>query len=435
MALTKTKKKTKKNKRKKEEVVDEPAAAAPKAKKAKKSKKKAKKVKSETTTPVPTPEAASPAPKAKVSKAIKKLRKEMKAAKKAWHDDKKNKALKKVFKAAKAALQAEKEKSAVSSKAIKQEEPDVQPMEQEETQNGSSDPPAADDGCTTIFCGNLPWSVDEDVIKETFKGCGEVANIRWGQDRETGDFKGYAHIEFTDSAACKKAQAMNGQECGGREMRIDASKPRSGGKGGKGGAEFTGPGKVPVNEDQTPRCFIGNLSYKIDEEGLKNAFKEKGLTVVDVFFLTDKETGDFYGSSFCEFSSPEEAAKAVSFAGLPIMGRPVKVSFARPRPNGDKSAKKKRPAREPTQRPEGGTNTAFFGNLSFDIDDDKIKAWCEEQGATDLSSVRWLTDRESGEFKGCGFVQFDSVESVDKVVAMSGSDIMGRNARIDFANS
>lgn len=419
-------KKVKKSKKRKKVVEDEVAVTEPKAKKVKKVKKakKAKKVKA-----VKAVKAVS---------SVKTLRKAMKAAKAAWQADKTDKALKKVFKAAKAALTAEKAKVAAPAADAKEAEPEVAPMEEAAPVKEEAAAPAAaaaDEGCVTIFCGNLPWSVDEDIIKATFKECGEVANIRWGQDRESGDFKGYAHIEFSDSSGCTKALALNGTECGGREMRIDASKPRGGSApGGAGGAEFKGPGTVPANPDATPRCFIGNLSYKIDEDGVKNAFKEKGLTIVDVFFLTDKETGDFYGSSFCEFSSPEEAAKAVSFAGMPIMGRPIKVDFARPRPGGD-SAKKKRPAREPTARPEGGSDTAFFGNLSFDIDEEKMKAWCSEQGATDLSSVRWLTDRESGEFKGCGFVQFESVESVDKIIAKNGADIMGRSARIDYANS
>jgi len=294
---------------------------------------------------------------------------------------------------------------------------------------------AVDPECTTIFCGNLPWSIDEDAIKAVFKECGEIAAVRWGQDRETGDFKGYAHIDFADAASCAKALKMNGGDCGGREMRIDASKPRSGGKSGGGGGSFSGPAEIPANPDGVSRCFIGNLSYKIDEQGLKNAFKEKGMTIVDIFFMTDKETGEFYGSSFCEFSSPEEAAKAVAHAGMPIMGRGIKCDFARPRANKDGGSAKKRPAREPTVRPEGGTDTAFFGNLSFEIDEEKMKAWCKEQGAGDVQSVRWLTHKDSGEFKGCGFVQFGSVESVDKCVAKSGSDCMGRAIRVDFANS
>jgi len=434
MAKTpKSEKKKKTGKRKKVEAEAEAAGSVtPKAKKAKKAKKSASK---------------SDAKATKTPKALKKLKKAVKAARVAWKADKKDKGLKKALKAAKAALEAAKEGGEEAAKPAEaaEEAPAAEPMEEEKSEPAlkvhSKAAPAATetpatDGCTTIFCGNLPWSIDEDAIKAVFKDCGGVAGVRWGQDRETGDFKGYAHIDFADEASCQKALKMNGADCGGREMRIDASKPRAGGAGGKGGAAFTGPSAVPENPDGVSRCFIGSLSYKIDEEGLKNAWKEKGLTITDIFFMTDKETGEFYGSSFCEFASPEEAAKAVSFAGMPIMGRPVKIAFARPRAGGAAGGgKPKREQRAPSVRPEGGTDTVFMGNLSFEIDEEKMKAWCKEQGADDVTSVRWLTHKDSGEFKGCGFIQFASVESVDKIVAKTGSDCMGRSIRCDFANS
>jgi len=437
MAKIKSDKKKKSLKRKKAAAEAETAeVTTPKAKKAKKAKKSSTKK-----------SAKKDAKGAATPKGLKKLKKAVKAARVAWKADKSDKGLKKALKAAKAALEAAKteggEEAEKPAEAVVETPAAAEPVVEEETMkvHSKSAPAAAaaatpsTDGCTTIFCGNLPWSIDEDAIKAVFKECGDVAGVRWGQDRETGDFKGYAHIDFADEASCAKALKMNGMDCGGREMRIDASKPRTGGAGGKGGAAFTGPSAVPENPDQVSRCFIGSLSYKIDEAGLKNAWKEKGLTITDIFFMTDKETGEFYGSSFCEFASPEEAAKAVSFAGMPIMGRPVKIAFARPRAGGAGGGKPKREQRPPSVRPEGGSDTAFFGNLSFEIDEEKMKAWCKEQGADDVSSVRWLTDKESGEFKGCGFVQFGSVESVDKVVAKSGSDCMGRSIRCDFATS
>ena len=34
-----------------------------------------------------------------------------------------------------------------------------------------------------------------------FKDCGEISNIRWLTDRETGDFKGCGFVEFAEPEA------------------------------------------------------------------------------------------------------------------------------------------------------------------------------------------------------------------------------------------
>jgi len=77
------------------------------------------------------------------------------------------------------------------------------------------------EGCTTVFCGNLSFQIDEDSLKDFFKGCGEVKQIRWGTDKESGDFKGYGHCEFFDEAAVDKAVQLHGEDLLGRAIRLD----------------------------------------------------------------------------------------------------------------------------------------------------------------------------------------------------------------------
>jgi len=53
--------------------------------------------------------------------------------------------------------------------------------------------------------------------------------------------------------------------------------------------------------------------------------------ISDIHWLTDKETGKFFGSGFLEFSTPEAASKAVAKAGEELLGRAVKIDFAKPK--------------------------------------------------------------------------------------------------------
>ena len=51
-------------------------------------------------------------------------------------------------------------------------------------------PSEKQEGCTTVFVGNLSWDIDEDSLRDAFKDCGTITQVRFSTDRETGDFKG-----------------------------------------------------------------------------------------------------------------------------------------------------------------------------------------------------------------------------------------------------
>jgi len=190
-------------------------------------------------------------------------------------------------------------------------------------------------------------------------------------------------------------------------------------------------GNSAANPQGLSKCFLGNLSYDIDDDQAKEYFKDCG-NINDIYWLTDKETGKFFGSGFITFDTPEGAAAAVGKAGEELLGRPLKIEFAKPKPGGDtpRQPKKKYEEKPIGPKPEGCL-TVFAGNLSYDIDDDSCKAFFKDCG--EINKIRWLTDRESGDFKGCGFIEFHETESTDKAIALNGQPCLGRNIRLDFA--
>jgi nucleolin len=92
------------------------------------------------------------------------------------------------------------------------------------------------EGCTTIFCGNLSFQVDEESLRAAFAECGEISEVRFATDRETGEFKGFGHIEFVNTESTDKALELVGTDIMGRAVRVDyaADKRQSGGFGGGG---------------------------------------------------------------------------------------------------------------------------------------------------------------------------------------------------------
>ena len=97
------------------------------------------------------------------------------------------------------------------------------------------EPTNKQEGCVTVFIGNLAWDVDEEAIREAFKDCGTISNVRFSTDKETGEFKGFGHVEFTESEATDAAVKLAGTEICGRAVRVDYANDRRAG-GGFGGA-------------------------------------------------------------------------------------------------------------------------------------------------------------------------------------------------------
>lgn len=78
------------------------------------------------------------------------------------------------------------------------------------------------------------------------------------------------------------------------------------------------------------KLYVGNLSYKIDEETLKGFFTELG-EVESVKIIKDAVTGRSKGFGFVEMVTEEDAQKAIeSLNGKTIMDRAVTVNEAKP---------------------------------------------------------------------------------------------------------
>ncbi len=79
------------------------------------------------------------------------------------------------------------------------------------------------------------------------------------------------------------------------------------------------------------RLFVGNLSYQTMENDLQDYFAQIGV-VTSVNLMLDKMTGKSRGFAFVEFSSQDEANKAVEqFHNKEFQGRALTVNIARPR--------------------------------------------------------------------------------------------------------
>ncbi len=80
--------------------------------------------------------------------------------------------------------------------------------------------------------------------------------------------------------------------------------------------------------------YVGNLSFDVNEEELRNAFEEFGK-VESANVIKDKYSGQSRGFGFVEMSDKAEAQSAVKgMNGKELKGRTLSVNEARPRSDG-----------------------------------------------------------------------------------------------------
>ena len=82
------------------------------------------------------------------------------------------------------------------------------------------------------------------------------------------------------------------------------------------------------------RIYVGNMSYDLTEDALRNLFAEHGQ-VEEVAIVADRDTGRPRGFGFVTMVDSAEAQAAISsLDGQEVEGRSLTVSEARPRNNG-----------------------------------------------------------------------------------------------------
>lgn len=79
----------------------------------------------------------------------------------------------------------------------------------------------------SIYVGNLPFTVSEDELREMFARHGTVYSVKLVNDRETGRPRGFGFVEMEPADADTAIEALNGQDLGGRPLRINEARQRT----------------------------------------------------------------------------------------------------------------------------------------------------------------------------------------------------------------
>ena len=93
---------------------------------------------------------------------------------------------------------------------------------------------------TKLYVGNLAFQTTSQELQELFAQAGTVESASVVEDRDTGRSRGFAFVEMsTKEEAASAIEQFNGQEVGGRALKVNEAKPREN-RGGGGGRGFGG---------------------------------------------------------------------------------------------------------------------------------------------------------------------------------------------------
>jgi RNA recognition motif-containing protein len=97
-----------------------------------------------------------------------------------------------------------------------------------------------------LFVGNLPYDATEPELREHFGVVGTLSSVFIPVDRETGRPRGFAFVEFADTAHGQDAIArLNNQPFKGRNLSVSEARAR----------ESRPSGPPPPRTDRPPRPF------------------------------------------------------------------------------------------------------------------------------------------------------------------------------------
>lgn len=73
----------------------------------------------------------------------------------------------------------------------------------------------------------------------------------------------------------------------------------------------------------------------------------------------------------------------------------------------------------------------YVGNLPFSATEGEVKELFEQHGS--VTSVNLITDRDTGRFRGFGFVEMEEADGDSAIKALNDQDFGGRPLRVNEA--
>lgn len=250
---------------------------------------------------------------------------------------------------------------AVEGEPVRKQKTKKQPADahaEEAAESNKSDPFKKKDSaaaCAHKVCvSQLPWSVDEDLLRKDFGECGEISVIVLLHN-ENGQSRGIAFISFAEAEGKAAALKFNATDYWGRLIKVTPAleredrlkwkqnnpyqgdegkgKDKCKGKGkGKGKEKGKGKGKPSALGPKPEHCtsiLVKSLSEKVVEDDLYNFFQKCGEAGPTNIRIMTSSVGKRL--AFVDFDSTEAVDQAIALNSTDLKGDPAFLAYSKPR--------------------------------------------------------------------------------------------------------
>jgi RNA recognition motif-containing protein len=325
-----------------------------------------------------------------------------------------------------------------------------------------------------VYVGNLAWSVSWQDLKDIMKTTGhEVtrADIMLTPD---GRSKGCGIVEFaTVEGAVQAVTDLNDIELNGRRIFVREDREHRGGVGpamgtgrfipyqhhqlqnrpnhsqnyqyhttggdnncyhhsnysGGAGQGFEGtPGTNIQAQTQSRRVYVGNLSWNVSWQELKEHMWAVG-NVVHAEIITEPN-GRSKGCGIVEYSTEMEALQAISsMTHTELKGRNIFVREDREGSGGNMMGACGSSSQNHHYLGTGMNSSVYVWNLSYDTSWQDLKDHMRKAG--NVNQVTILTNANDGSSLGCGIVEYQKSQDAQRAIReLQDSELNGRPLKL-----
>ncbi|KLU88338.1 polyadenylate-binding protein [Magnaporthiopsis poae ATCC 64411] len=238
------------------------------------------------------------------------------------------------------------------------------------------DPALRKTGQGNVFIKNLDVAIDNKALHDTFAAFGNILSCKVAQD-EHGNSKGYGFVHYeTDEAAAQAIKHVNGMLLNEKKVYVGHHIPKK-----------DRQSKFEEMKANFTNIYVKNINLDVTDEDFRALFEKFGH-VTSSSLARDQDTGKSRGFGFVNFTSHEDASKAVEELNeKEFHGQNLYVGRAQKKHEREEELRKSyEAARQEKASKYQGVNL-YIKNLDDEVDDDKLRQLFAEFGPITSAKV------------------------------------------------